>query len=176
VGDPKKDRRRALDQARADQRGALTERRAQVRKKDRAKRRRGKGLSPNKRTLDYCRARGWQAAVVESRIPHTFITRDLFGFIDIIAVDGRRGLIGIQATSDVGGNHSGARMEKIATDCRVAALAWLRAGLRLEVWAFRHSDRDGHTLLRIGAKLDQGSRGIPTIVWDDVCKPVAVDA
>lgn len=43
-------------------------------------------LSPTARTLKECRRRGWIAQVVERTVPHTFIKRDLFGVIDVIAV------------------------------------------------------------------------------------------
>jgi len=55
-------------------------------------------ISPNARALAECRRRGWPAQTVEQRIPHTFITRDLFGVIDIVALAGPR-IIGIQVTS-----------------------------------------------------------------------------
>lgn len=43
-------------------------------------------MTPTARSLAECRKRGWHAQVVEQTIPRTFIKRDLFGVIDIIAV------------------------------------------------------------------------------------------
>jgi hypothetical protein len=50
--------------------------------------------SPTARTLAECKKRGWIAQVVEQTIPHTFIKRDLFGVIDIIAVTPSKERIG----------------------------------------------------------------------------------
>jgi hypothetical protein len=63
------------------------------------------------------------------------IRRDLFGCIDIVALDGLPGVLGIQATSL---SNRAARVAKIRTDPEVAPLAraWLLAGNRLEVWGW----------------------------------------
>jgi hypothetical protein len=52
------------------------------------------GMSPTARTLAECKRRGWIAQVVEQTIPRTFIKRDLFGIIDVIAVTPATTLIG----------------------------------------------------------------------------------
>jgi len=62
-----------------------------------------KRLSVNKLVMDWLRAKGWEVGLVEQRIPHTFITRDLFGFVDMIAV-GHGQIIGLQVTSNNGGH------------------------------------------------------------------------
>lgn len=51
-------------------------------------------MSPTARTLKECRKRGWIAQVVEQTIPRTFIKRDLFGIIDVIAVTPSKKAIG----------------------------------------------------------------------------------
>lgn len=51
-------------------------------------------VSPTARTLAECKKRGWIAQVVEQTIPRTFIKRDLFGIIDVIAVTPGRVNIG----------------------------------------------------------------------------------
>lgn len=59
-------------------------------------------MSPNARTLIWLRKLGYLPAVVEQRlpIPGRFVTRDLFGILDIIAIkDGERGCLGVQATT-----------------------------------------------------------------------------
>ena len=91
------------------------------------RRKRG-GVSPTARTLAECRNRGWHAQVVEQTIPRTWIKRDLFGVIDIVAIT-PTGILGIQAT---GGGHNAARRDKILAEPR--ALAWLQAGAALAVW------------------------------------------
>jgi hypothetical protein len=94
------------------------------------------GTSPTARTLAECRRRGWPAQVVEQTIPRTFIKRDLFGFIDIVALT-PDGLLGIQATS--GTNHA-ARITKARQQPHFAA--WLRSGARFAVWSWsRRGDR-----------------------------------
>lgn len=95
----------------------------------------------NSRTLGECRKRGWVAQGVEQtiKIPggRTF-KRDLFGVIDVIAIDpsapvGQR-TIGIQTTSGgTGGSHSPHRA-KILAEPR--ARQWLEAGNRLELWSW----------------------------------------
>lgn len=109
-------------------------------------------ISPTARTLVECRKRGWIAQCVEQTIPHTFIKRDLFGVIDIVAVTATcdrhvlspggvdkltvewPAILGIQATSNnTSGNHS-ARRTKILAEPR--ALKWIEAGGRLEVWSW----------------------------------------
>lgn len=57
--------------------------------------------SPTQLSLKYLRDLGYMAEVVEKTIPHTFIKKDLFGFIDIIAIKpGTTGVLGVQCTSD----------------------------------------------------------------------------
>jgi hypothetical protein len=87
-------------------------------------------VTPSARTLAECRRRGWIAQVVEQTVPRTFVKRDLFSIIDIVAV-GERSIIGIQATS---GSNSAPRVTKILAEPR--ALRWLQAGARLEVWSW----------------------------------------
>ena len=72
--------------------------------------------------------------------PGTFkiVKKDLFGFCDIAAVkSGEPGTTYVQTTSDEGGGHSGARVEKIA-GIPVAYII-LRAGNRIHVhgWSKR---------------------------------------
>lgn len=87
-------------------------------------------MTPTARTLAELRKRNWPAQVVEQTIPRTFIKRDLFGVIDIVAIC-PTGILGIQATT--GDNHA-ARVAKIADEPRVAQ--WLTAGGQLEVWSW----------------------------------------
>lgn len=99
-------------------------------------------MTPTARSLEQCRKNGWLADVVERRIPHSFITKDFLGFVDIIAVgDGKT--MGIQTTS--GSNHA-ARVRKIITERQDAARAWLGAGNLILVWSW--SKRRNRFLLR----------------------------
>jgi hypothetical protein len=89
------------------------------------------GISPNARSLAQLRAEGWTAQVVEQTIPHTFIKRDLFHCIDIVAVKAGEGVLGIQATT---GPNAAARVQKIQES--IQAQVWLQSPARLEVWAW----------------------------------------
>lgn len=64
-----------------------------------------KKISVNKIVMEWMRAKGWHISLVEQTIPHTFIKRDLFGFVDMIAV-GHGQIIGLQVTSNSGGHVS----------------------------------------------------------------------
>lgn len=59
---------------------------------------------------------------------------DLFGCIDVLALDGQPGVLGIQSCAASG---LAAHVAKITrTDVATAALAWIAAGNRLQVWAW----------------------------------------
>lgn len=124
-----------------------------------------KKKSPTARTLEYARKKGWDAAVVERWNPHAKVLHDLFGCIDILALDGRDGVLAIQATSDLNAGNSGRRCEKVAAEPR--AIRWLRAGGRLEVWAWRmvgkRGERKTWQVRRLKAEIVAGG-----IEWDEV--------
>lgn len=84
------------------------------------------------RTLARCRAAGWPVQIVEKWVPAARKRIDLFGCIDLVALDGQPGVLGIQATS---GSNAAAR----ATKARELPTlrAWLEAGNRFEVWGWR---------------------------------------
>jgi hypothetical protein len=86
-------------------------------------------MSPSARSIAEAKRRGWLAQNVEQTIPRTFIKRDLFGVVDIVAVSDV--VIGIQATG--GGNHS-KRRAKILAESRMRQ--WLAAGARLLIWSW----------------------------------------
>ena len=92
--------------------------------------------SPTQRTLTWCKMAGWPAGVVEKWIPQTKQRKDLYGFIDIVVLDGKPGALGIQATS--ASNVSG-RVTKIQEECTQAAIRWLQAGNR--IWVIGWSKR-----------------------------------
>ena len=87
--------------------------------------------TPTSRTLEYLRNEGYIAQVVEMWIPHSRTRRDLFGFIDIVAIaEGET--IGVQATST---GNMGARVKKIL-DLPESRL-WLDAGNKILVIGFK---------------------------------------
>lgn len=71
--------------------------------------RRKPSTSPTQRTLKFMRKNGYLSEVVERRLPRVFITKDLFGFIDVLAVKGED-IVGVQTTS---GANVAARITKI---------------------------------------------------------------
>jgi len=89
------------------------------------------------------------------------VRQDLFGIIDIIALDFERGVVGVQSTgSDFSGHH-----KKLTGEKRQACINWLRTpGAVLELWGWR--------------KLKQGKRDLwqPRIrvyTLDDFFDPLA---
>lgn len=102
--------------------------------------------SPTQRSLAECRRRGWPAGVVERWIgPHGAGGKrvDLFGFIDLIALDDYAGCLAIQATSSGVAD----RLRKIDTECHDLAWEWLRAGNRIEVWGWTKRGKAGRRKL-----------------------------
>ena len=65
--------------------------------------------SPTARTLEYYRGYGVDIDVVERWVPGAQIRKDLFGFIDLVAILGEK-TVGVQATST---GNIGARIKKI---------------------------------------------------------------
>lgn len=98
-------------------------------------------MQPTARTLQWIRKLDWPIDVVERWVgpPGNFAMRkrrDLFGFIDLIALDGKPGCLGIQSTASSG---MSARVTKIHEQCFELSRRWLHAGNRLWVvgWAKR---------------------------------------
>lgn len=102
-----------------------------------------KGPSPTQRSLKKLREEGYLAEVVEKRLPRVFITKDLYGFLDILAI--RPGeILGVQTTS--AGNVA-ARLTKIrehenyaavvASGMRVVVHGWNRPTKTRRRWVLR---------------------------------------
>lgn len=88
--------------------------------------------SPTQRALAHCKKMGWTAYVTEHWNAFAHIRQDLFGFVDMIVLDGLGGgPLAVQVTSD--GNVS-ARVEKILAEPRAAL--WLKSPARIEVWGY----------------------------------------
>lgn len=95
---------------------------------------RSKGASPTARALAHCRKLGWDAGVVERRNPYAHITHDLFGFVDIVAVDDCGTVRWLQVTRT---DHMTNRIAKIEGDGKMRAIAgYLSIGGRVEVWGW----------------------------------------
>lgn len=97
-------------------------------------------MTPTARTLQVLRKSGYRAQVVEQTIPHTFIKRDLFGFVDIVAVPSSEEQKRICATplliQVTTGSNAAARESKIRGACAGALADCLAAGFIVEVWAW----------------------------------------
>ena len=99
--------------------------------------------SPTARSLTHLREAGYLAEVVEKRIPRVFITRDLFGFLDILAI--REGeVLGVQVTS---GSNVSARIRKIAEHENIGAVR--KAGIRILVHGWRKAANGRWTLREV---------------------------
>jgi hypothetical protein len=102
---------------------------------------RKKGVSMTKRTLDEMRKRGYLCAVVEKFNKFAGVTQDLYGFIDVLCCgDGE--IVGVQTTSS---DNMAARIDKIANHENTAAVR--KAGMRLLVHGWR-KNAEGRWVLR----------------------------
>ena len=95
-------------------------------------------MTPTARTLAFLRRCGHVADVVERWIPRANVRRDLFGFIDVVAVRrGEAGVLGVQATTLP---NVAARLSKAKG--RTELRTWLAAGNRFAVFGwYRRGDR-----------------------------------
>jgi hypothetical protein len=87
-------------------------------------------VSPTQRSLDLLRKEGWLCQVVEVWNPHSRTRKDLFGFIDVLAVRGEETLA-VQATSR---SNISARVSKIANHENIAAVR--AVGWGIQVWGW----------------------------------------
>jgi hypothetical protein len=93
---------------------------------------RKKPFAANLASTKLLESEGWTVGTVEQRIPHCFITRDFFGFADLIAVSPTRGIMAVQVT---GGGNGPARIAKTKSEPRHAI--WLAAGGRIQIHDWR---------------------------------------
>lgn len=97
-------------------------------------------MSPTQKTLQHLRAAGYLAEVVEKRLPRVHITRDLFGFLDVLAI--REGeVLGVQATSS---SNVAARLAKITHHANLSAVR--KSGIKVVIHGWRK--RKGRWCLR----------------------------
>jgi len=89
--------------------------------------------SPTQRSLAECKARGWIAGVVEKWNPHAHIRQDLWGWVDIVALDPHTGdVLFIQTTS---GAHHAHREGKVLSWEHLDALVKY-PGRRALIWSW----------------------------------------
>jgi hypothetical protein len=117
-------------------------RRAKIDRQIEAKRKKRDRPSPTKLTKEWAKDRGYEFDVVEQRLPQTFITRDFCNFADAIMFHPSIGIVAVQITGSTDGGNHAARKAKIEAEPR--AVAWLRAGGRVEVmsWSLRGAAGD----------------------------------
>jgi len=91
-------------------------------------------VSPTALSLKELRKRGYMAAVVEKVNPWVKIRQDLFGIIDVIGVHPvKKEVIGVQATTDTGGQASKHRMKVLQNP---NLKGWMDSGCKFEIWAW----------------------------------------
>ncbi len=94
-------------------------------------------LSPTQRTLRALRDQGLVCAIVERFNPYAGphgIRQDLFGCIDIIALDSQRGVVGIQPCGQAFSEHK----NKLLGERNQEVTDWLSTpGTKLELWGWR---------------------------------------
>lgn len=126
-------------------------------------------LSNTQRTLRALRARGLVAAIVERfnqyAGPHG-IRQDLFGIIDVLALDPSRGVIGIQSCGSAFSEH----FRKLTTEKAQETSDWLSTpGTSLELWGWRK------VKLKRGGKAERWTPRVVQITLDMIEGIVAQD-
>jgi hypothetical protein len=95
------------------------------------------GLTPTQRTLRALREQGRVCAIVERFNAHVGpfgIRQDLFGIIDVLALDPERGVVGIQSTGQDFAGH----LRKLTVERAQETTDWLMTpGTSLELWGWR---------------------------------------
>ena len=102
---------------------------------------RRKPFAASRASMKALEADGWTCWNVESRIPRTFITRDAFGFADILCMSPSRGIMLVQATGGKSTSNFHARVAKVKAEPRAAI--WLASKGRIQVhsWEGMGSNR-----------------------------------
>jgi len=76
-------------------------------------------------------ADGWTVTKVEQRLPKCFITRDAYGFGDLLCCNPRMGIMLVQTTAGASTSNGLARIAKIKAEARAGI--WLASGGRIQV-------------------------------------------
>ena len=95
------------------------------------KQKRAKPFAANLASTEFLEKEGWTVCTVEQRIPHTFITRDAFGFADLLCCSPTRGTMLVQVTGGTGISNFNARVAKVKAEPR--AWIWLASRGRIQV-------------------------------------------
>jgi len=93
------------------------------------------GLSPTQRTLKALRAQGRICGIVERFLQYAGkfgARKDLFGFLDIIAIDPIQGIVGIQSCGSAFSEH----VKKMTEERNEEMFEWLKWA-KVELWGWR---------------------------------------
>jgi hypothetical protein len=127
--------------------------------------------SPTQRTLRELRNQGRVCAIVERWNQHVGphgIRQDLFGIIDVLALDPKRGVVGVQSCGQDFAAHERKFLEERVQEC----VDWLSTpGTALELWGWRKVKlkRGGKQMLwqpRIKEFVLADFQAYPTLVLD----------
>ncbi len=117
-------------------------------------------MTSTQRTLRELRHNGRVCAIVEKWNPHVGahgIRQDLFGIIDILALDPQRGVVGVQCCIGAMKSH----IVKITETLAQETTDWLKTpGTSLEIWSWRKVKK---------------KRGGKAIVWRPKIKEITLD-
>lgn len=127
-----------------------------------APKKRRRGMKTTARSLQWCKRKGYDAALVERRLPRGFTTVDAFGFIDIICMDPFDGVLAIQSC---GKTDVQPHMAKLAAEKR--ALRWLARKNRLVIHSWRKLRR-GEVAWRWAVRIIEARLEAGVIVWHEV--------
>lgn len=90
----------------------------------------GSVSSPMERTLKYLRDRGYHAEVTERWVPGARIRKDLWGFVDVLAISPTN-MLAVQCTS---ASNVSARVKKIADSEHLPILRGLGVDIHVHGW------------------------------------------
>lgn len=112
--------------------------------------------SITQRTVDYYAAKGYISCAAESYNAYSGRKNDLFGFIDIVVLARKEGVLGVQVSSQA--NHS-ARKNKILASTN--AIFWLQSGARIIVMTWDGDKRrEEEITLEMFTKTKKGGKKI----------------
>ena len=105
-----------------------------------ARQRQENQVSPTQRTLAALRKMGLIVGNVERWIPRAMVRQDLFGWIDLVALDPeQKKICAVQSTGQDWTGH----VRKICEEKKDMARLWLECGGIAELWAWRKVKRKG---------------------------------
>lgn len=93
------------------------------------------GFSPTQRTLKAMREQGRTCGIVEKFNPYGGkfgVRQDLFGFIDIICIDPKDGIVGVQSCGQAFSEH----VKKMTQERHLEMVTWLPHA-KVELWGWR---------------------------------------